>query len=95
MRKRDINRQLFNTAHYEIIAKQFRTKLEPLFTDVEGDAGARAALVDLALGLTKRFALDNELFKPELFLDRCSPDTDRYPLSELWEGVNQAEEVED
>jgi len=30
MRERDINRKLFHKGHHEVIAKQFRTQLEPI-----------------------------------------------------------------
>jgi hypothetical protein len=38
----------------------------------------------MALVLAKRFEKDNPLFDPIAFLDACSPDVERYPLSELW-----------
>lgn len=41
-------------------------------------------LADLALAFAKRFTED-EGFDPVTWLDKCSPDTDLYPLSELWE----------
>jgi hypothetical protein len=46
----------------------------------------RNAIVDLALSFAGRFALDNDEFDPIIFLDKCSPDTERMPISELWEG---------
>lgn len=51
---------------------------------VENQA-ARLALVNLALDMAKRFQADNEDFKPLIFLDRCSPNPELYPLSELWD----------
>jgi len=90
MRERDVNRKMFHAGHYNVIAKQIQDKLALFDTTHE-----RAVLVDLALSLSKRFMLDNEEFDPLMFLDRCSPDPDTMPLSELWEGVNQSEIVDD
>jgi len=90
MRERDINRKMFHAGHYNVIASQINNKMAVLDTTQE-----RAILVDLALALSKRFLLDNEEFDPLMFLDRCSPDPTTMPLSELWEGVNQSEIVED
>jgi hypothetical protein len=44
---------------------------------------SRNALTDLALAFAERFQQD-EGFDPLDFLDKCSPDIDLYPLSELW-----------
>ena len=98
MRERDINRKMFHTGHYNVIAKQIRTELEKYvnFDESWGDAvTARNSVIDLALNLAKRLQLDNDEFDPMIFLDRCSPDHERLPITELWDGVNQAEEVDD
>lgn len=83
------NRNLFHTAHYNIIAKQFREALTPYFRGIYVDDSAgmsiRWALTNLAFSMAKRFKIDNELFDAPKFLDACSPDADVYPLSELWE----------
>jgi hypothetical protein len=92
MRERDINRKLFSAGHYNIIAGQFKKALDR-FLGHKDTSAESATLVDLALSMAKRFALDNDQFDPVRFLDACSPDTQLYPLSELWEGVNQSEEV--
>lgn len=42
-------------------------------------------LVSFAIELAKHFKKDNENFDPVRFLDACSPDSERYPLSELWD----------
>jgi hypothetical protein len=95
VRKRDVDRKMFHRGHYEVIASRIReelTKQEQVF--IPGSptlASARNALIDLALSLANRFALDNYEFSAEVFLDRCSPDPELYPLSELWEGVDRAE----
>lgn len=98
MRERDINRKLFHRAHYEIIAKLLRESLDVYLPVQEGQPQLNlhrsGALVDFAIDLAKRFQLDNESFDPIIFLDRCSPNPDLYPLSELWEGVNQAEAID-
>lgn len=86
MRPTDIDRKLFNVPHYNIIAKQFRTRLtlynqQPDYLHKE----IRAVLVELALSLALRFSADNSEFQAERFLDRCSPDSEKYPISELWD----------
>lgn len=51
----------------------------------------RGVLSALALSMAVRFKADSDAaeeglaFNPIRFLDACSPDTDLYPLSELWE----------
>lgn len=51
----------------------------------------RGTLTALALSLAVRFKQDSDEaeqglpFNPIKFMDACSPDTDLYPLSELWE----------
>jgi len=51
-------------------------------------------LVNLAIELAKRFTLDNDDFDPCIWLDRCSPDEELYPLSELWPGVDKQELID-
>jgi hypothetical protein len=70
------------------IIEPYRTSFEKLIR-----LPATAA-TGVAISLAKRFALDNEGFDPVMFLDRCSPDPEKYPLSELWEGVNEMEAVD-
>jgi len=90
MRERDVNRKMFHAGHYNVIAKQIQDKMAILNTIQE-----RAILVDLALSMAKRFVMDNDEFDAVIFLDKCSYDPVLMPLSELWEGVNQSELVED
>jgi len=80
-------RPVFHRAHYNILAKQFREQLKPLFTDrFDPDLiSQRGAIVDLAFSLARRLEQDNPLFDPVAFLNACSPDPDMYSLSELWE----------
>jgi hypothetical protein len=82
MRERDINRKLFHRGHYEIIAGRFRNALEPLMGDEDGTAAN--VLVDLALNFAHRLQADNEDFDPVLFLNRCSPNKDEWPIGDLW-----------
>jgi hypothetical protein len=49
-------------------------------------------LAALALNLAKRFKADNEWFVPSVFLNACSPNTDLYPLSELWEDTGDIDD---
>lgn len=90
---------MFTTQHYAAISKDIRAELtdamafyspssmEKLTTSVASDRRYYAvdSLVKLALRFARRFKDDNELFDPLKFLDRCSPDVDLYPLSELWD----------
>lgn len=87
MRPQDVNRKLFHRGHYEILAKQFREQLKSYSGDSDIISACRGALIDLALSMAQRFCADNEDFDPVFWLDRCSPDSESYPLSELWEGV--------
>ncbi len=102
MRERDINAKKFHRGHYEIIAGRFREALEPYMLSTLDPAtiaestdpgtmaarisGGRNALVNLALSMAVRFQADNEDFDPDIFLTRCSPDPENYPLAELWIG---------
>jgi hypothetical protein len=84
---------LFHQAHYNIIAARIRETMPidlapntPQYDKIrEHNMVSRAALTDLALSLAHRFKEDNPNFRPLSFLDACSPNTDVYPLSELWE----------
>lgn len=49
---------------------------------------ARNEDVEIALRFARALADRNDNFNPLTFLDTCSPDTEYYPLSELWEEVN-------
>ena len=86
----------FSAQHYNAIAKEIRWSLDTSLSfhnnwvqlkggDKKGLYYATEALVVLAINLAKRFEVDNPRFDPLKFLDACSPNTDLYPLSELWE----------
>jgi hypothetical protein len=80
---------MHNQHVYNLVAKTIREELKPyvnLQSNVLNDyaAGHRAALMDLAMKFAKRFNEEGD-FDPLKFLDKCSPDEDLYPLSELWE----------
>jgi hypothetical protein len=85
----------FSAQHYNAIAKDIREQFQfyGLGANVtqlpkherEILMARSATLCDLALRLARRFKKDNPSFDPLLFLDACSPDSDIYPLSELWE----------
>lgn len=45
----------------------------------------RALIAGLALGFARRFHENDVGFNPRAWLDQCSPDVNRYPLSQLWE----------
>lgn len=88
---------MFTRQHLNAIAKDIRTELEPLVPAYQGGANSAKidALVKLALRFAKRFVdernfkLDSPNFDPLQFLDACSPDAEKYPLSELWEAYNK------
>ena len=101
MRQRDINRKAFSAMHYNIIAGRFKKALEPLMSENGVDANQRQinrvasnAMIDLAISMAKRFAMDNSEFDPVRFLNACSPDEMHWPLSELWPGVTESEMVD-
>jgi len=80
--------------HYNAIAKEIRELYPPYHAGYEQGwdnqrkrtiLDQRAILTTLAVNFAKRFKEDNEAFDPLKFLDACSPNTDLYPLSELWE----------
>lgn len=75
--------------HHNIVAKRIRERF-PTGSDYEmGEVPynkiERAILSTLALDFAAWFKKDNDRFDPIKFLDACSPDTELYPLSELWE----------
>lgn len=80
--------------HYNALAKEIREIFpvrQPINSSLEGQKTdiaqmiERAILSVFAINLCKRFKEDNPDFDPIKWLDQCSPDTDLYPLSELWE----------
>jgi hypothetical protein len=77
---------LFHRAHYNIIAARFREQNWYTRSSSDYARQARTSLTNIALDLAERFQEDNERFDPLKFLDACSPDPERMPLSELWEG---------
>ncbi len=88
-------KSMFTRQHHNALAKEIREVFptqEPSREDstagrkqIELNLIERAVLTTLALNLAKRFQADNPRFDPLKFLDECSPNTDLYPLSELWE----------
>ena len=78
----------FSAKDYNFISKRIRENY-PLTQEYGYNRGEYLAVGDilakLALDLAKHYAKDNPNFKPLRFLDACSPDPDRLPLSELWE----------
>jgi hypothetical protein len=51
----------------------------------------RGVLSALALSLAHRFKDDNDSFDVMKFLTACSPDNDRFPITELWEDEDEKE----
>lgn len=81
----------FHALHYNFVAKRLREEYD---TSRDTDSGVakvirlshNATLHDLALSFARAFKRDgNPNFDPLQFLDACSPDTELYPFSEMWE----------
>ncbi len=73
--------------HFNAIAKEIRE----LFPNEDGPSNKtanmvrRGAYAALALSLAHRFRKDNPKFDVMKFLGACSPDNERFPITELWE----------
>lgn len=83
----------FSAKTYALVASVIRKRLEPLeniyvqYEDkLHKQQGARNELYDTAIEFAAEFAKDNPMFDVARFLDACSPDPERFPISELWEG---------
>lgn len=84
----------FTAKDYNFVAKRIREHF-PIWLEGEDSDWfrqqrdkimlQRGVLTDLAIEFAKSYKKDNERFDPIHFLDACSPDVDRFPLSELWE----------
>lgn len=81
----------FNAKDYNFVAKRLRENF-PLEANEDASEHSRiknlthrGAITQLALDFARRYKEDNPNFDPLKFLDQCSPDTDLYPLSELWQ----------
>ena len=48
----------------------------------------RAQTTRIALAFAYKFDEDFEDFEPLTFLERCSPNNDLYPLTEIWEDAS-------
>ena len=74
----------FHRATYNLVAKKLR---EQFPTDVDNTHDIkilRGQICELALDFASSFCRDNPAFDPIIFLDACSPNVDRFPMSELW-----------
>ena len=82
-------KELFHRGHYNILAKQFKDNFELIENSPYNSRGeqftASGACITLLMNITSRLKEDNPRFNPRKFLDACSPNTDTFPLSELWE----------
>lgn len=88
--------QKFHQLHYNFVAKRLRNHY-PTYRVEDGPTqkldkavklGARGVIEDIALEFAMRFKADNLEFDQYKFLDQCSPDPEKYPLSELWEELS-------
>ena len=84
-------RPKFSAKDYNFVAKRLREHfphdlINDDYSDYRKDQMiARSAITVLILDFARKYAEDNPNFDPIKFLDACSPDVDRFPLSELWE----------
>lgn len=75
---------------WNLVAKQLRETYSilglvgSLPEDRNGILAGQRTIEALALSFAKRFQED-EGFDPLTWLDKCSPDPELYPFSELWE----------
>jgi hypothetical protein len=77
----------FSTKEYNFTAKRFRENF-PVEYDVDTKQDVmtkRTILATLMLDFAEHYLKDNPMFEPLNYLDRCSPNVDLFPLSELWE----------
>jgi len=86
------NSPKFHALHYNFVAKRLReaydtTRDHPGNVTKVMQLSANAMLTDLAVSFAQSFKKDNPNFDPIRFLDACSPDTELYPFSELWESA--------
>ena len=86
----DERRYKFHPMYYNFIAKRIREQFDMGSNDETAvnkvmSMTNRAVLSDLALACAKRFKEDNPEFDAVKFLDQCSPDSEMYPMGELWE----------
>jgi len=106
MRQRDINRKMFHTGHYNVIAGRLKNAMEPYMgldqfdseqqkrMGMTGLLTAKTALVDLCVSFALRLQADNEDFDPVLFLNSCSPNLEKFPLGAIWDEMRFNEYVE-
>jgi len=80
-------------AQYNLVAKKLREQF-PTSDNTQLQVVMRGQICELAIAFAKSFRRDNPNFDPIRFLDSCSPDPDRYPISELWEAVRNSERRE-
>jgi hypothetical protein len=75
----------FDARDWNFVAKRFRETDWWRESNSPIALARRASLTQLALEFADKYSQDNPGFDPLNFLDRCSPDIDRMPFSELWE----------
>jgi len=84
MRDNERNRRLFHAGHYNIIAKRISTEIDE-WKGVTGEVTPAEQIVyptvmfamrNLAEALADRFAIDNDTFDRQIFLERCGVNDD-------------------
>lgn len=78
-------RPKYHAAHYNLVSARIREQFPMTRVNDDVTLAQRSILSRLAISFAVSFQKDNALFDPLKFLDACSPDTDLFPLSELWE----------
>lgn len=84
-------RELFPT--YDPVTDRPMTQFEKSwYADTKhNNMARRGVLAALALSLAHRFQEDNPAFEVMKFLEHCSPDNERFPITELWEDESAEE----
>ena len=75
----------YHAQHYNLVAKVLREEFPITTRNTQATRLQGETVVRIALNFATRFYNDNPSFDPLKFLDQCSPDSDQFPFSELWE----------
>jgi predicted ATP-dependent Lon-type protease len=75
---------LFHQGHYNILAAQIKRN----YPTINYTKHKRRTMEEFAISLAKRLKEDNPNFDPIEFLTKCSPNSELYPIQELWNESN-------
>jgi len=85
----------FQRQHHNAIAKLMRDNWPAdLHNERKVELAVRGHHVNTCINFARYLKWDNPFFDPLHFLDACSPDSDMYPLSELWDESYEPKEEE-